>query len=71
MSFLKTVLESDFQCLLALKGLLLGVVGTTGLLRERVDVLPINPNEDGSPAIADLVIAQDEPFALLLSERRF
>jgi len=45
------------QRLLALKGLLFRVVGTTGLLRESVDVLPINPNEDGGPAISDLVIA--------------
>jgi hypothetical protein len=56
---------------LSLKGLRLCRVGTAGFAFERVDILTVNPDKDGRPAISYFAIAQDKPLDLLFSEYRY
>ena len=50
------------QRLLPVECLGLGFVGATSLLLECVDVLTVDANEGRGPAVADFVVAQDEPL---------
>jgi hypothetical protein len=59
------------QGLLPLKGLRLSRVGTAGFAFKRVDVLTVDPDKDGRPAISYFAIAQDKAVDLLLSEYRY
>jgi hypothetical protein len=49
-------------------GLLLGIVGATGFLLERAGILTVKPNESSGPAVANFVVAQDEPLHIGLRE---
>ena len=58
------------QRLLPVERLSLCIVGTTGLLVERICVLTVDADECSRPAIAHFMVAQDEPLGVALGEVR-